>query len=301
MTPPRNRLNRYLIGALIRWGQHLPDRTYVELMFWLKMGRRLNLDKPTLFNDKIQWIKLYDHNPNYPIYADKYAVKEFVEKKIVKEFIIPTLGVWDSIEEIDWDNLPNQFVIKTTIGGGGDGVVICKDKSQISIEEIKDKLLRGSKVDLYKRYKEWVYKDIPKRFIAEQYMQNGQDAVLTDYKFSCFNGNVHDVMVCLDRSGIDTKFYFFDRDWNLLRINKMGKEAPADFTVEKPTCMDEMFELAAKLSEGITYARVDLYSINNHPYFGEITLLPNSGYGRNFLLETERLYGDLMQLPPKTK
>lgn len=288
------------LGAIIlRCNFLFPDgELYLKLLFRLYMGKKLILNPPQVFSEKLQWLKLYNRHSEYTRMVDKYAVKEYVAQKIGKQYIIPTLGVWNSVDEIDYNILPDQFVLKTTHGGGSGGVVVCKDKSKFDREMARKCLQRSMKTDIYKILREWPYKNVKKCIIAEQYMED-EGGVLNDYKFSCFNGYVNDVMVCIDRQKHDTKFYFFDRDWKLLPLNIRGKTAPANFTLPKPTCIDEMFEIASKLSEGLPYARIDLYAIRGKAYFGEITFYPQSGFDKNLLPETEKLYGNLIHLPDK--
>lgn len=271
----------------------LPDKFYLKTLFRIEMGYKLNLENPQTFNEKLQWLKLYNRKPEYTTMVDKYAVKEYVAKIIGQEYIIPTLGVWDRFDDIDFDALPNQFVLKTTHGGGNTGVVICKDKSTFDIAAAKKKLNRSLKADIYVKLREWPYKNVKKRIIAEALIGTGN---IDDYKFSCYNGVATDVMICMDRESGDTKFYFFDPEWKLLRYNKRGKAAPKDFTLPTPKNIGKMFEIAGKLSEGIPYLRVDLYNIDGKIYFGETTFFPQSGHDSNLLPETDKLFGSRIKL-----
>lgn len=287
--------NRLMLAILTRLANILPDRLYLQIMFRLEMGYKLDFDNPQTFSEKLQWLKLYNRKPEYTTMVDKAAVKEYVAKIIGEEYIIPTLGVWDRFEDIDFDSLPNQFVLKTTHGGGNTGVVICKDKSSFDMASAKAKLNKSLRSCIYRRYKEWPYKDVKHRIIAEEYItdSNGE---LNDYKFSTYNGEVTDVMICLERNSGDTKFYFFDSNWNLLRYNKRGKDAPTDFTIPKPENMDKMFEIAAALSKNTPYLRVDLYNVDGKVYFGELTFFPQSGFDRNLLKDTEILFGSRIKI-----
>lgn len=286
-----------LISALKRlWW--IPDRIYIQILFYLKMGRKLNLKNPQTFNEKLQWLKLYNRHDEYTIMVDKYEAKKYVASIIGDNYIIPTIGVWNSVDEIDFDILPDKFVLKTTNGGGSCGVVICKDKALLDIDKTKKRLNQSLKVNIYRCLKEWPYKNVKPRIIAEQYLEDS-DGELKDYKFTCADGMAHNVMICYDRNVGDTKFYFFDRDWNLLRLNKRGKNAPSNFTLPKPESLDEMFNVAAKLSEGIPYLRVDLYNINGRVFFGEMTFFPQSGFDNNLLKETDILFGQYIKLPNK--
>ncbi|MBQ2176303.1 MAG: glycosyl transferase [Alphaproteobacteria bacterium] len=293
---------RFLCAAIWSYVGHLfSDETYLKGRYRILMGKRLNLNNPTLFSEKLQWLKLYNHRPEYTTIVDKMTVKDYVAGIIGSEYIIPTIGAWERPEDIEWDKLPQKFVLKTTHGGGSLGVVVCTDKSTFDKSSAIKKLKTSMKTDSYRIQMEWPYKNVHKRIIAEEYLEPDPETNdLSDYKFSCFNGKVTDVMVCYGRTSGNTKFYFFDKDWKLLPLNILGKNAPSDFTLPKPHCIDKMFELASKLSTGIPYARVDLYAVGNHPYFGEITFFPQSGFDRNLLHETEEWHGSLIKLPAKT-
>ena len=272
------------------------DELYLKLLFYFTMGKRLDLKHPKTFNEKLQWLKLYNRRPEYTTMVDKYAVKDYVADKIGKEYIIPTLGVWDKPEQIEWDKLPNQFVLKTTHGGGNSGVVICKDKSTFNREQAIAKLNRSLQSDIYVNFREWPYKNVPKRIIAEEYIEDSRSKELVDYKFFCFDGYVDSVMVCLDRQEGDTKFYFFDSKWQLKRYDIYSVNVPNDFTLSKPIFVDEMFNIAEKLSAGIPHARVDLYSVDGHIYFGEITLFSASGMDLDLLPTTDLHFGNLINI-----
>lgn len=286
---------RVALFLLRKFSGCFSDELYLKILFRLKMGYPLNLRSPRTFNEKLQWLKLYNRKPEYTQMVDKYAVKEYVAKLIGEEYIIPTLGVWDRVEDIDFDTLPNQFVLKTTHGGGGGGVVVCKDKSNFDFKAAKIKLQKSMNSDIYRNFREWPYKHVQKRVIAEQYIEDSLGEC-NDYKFSCYRGEVTDVMACLDRAMGDTKFYFFDSSWRLLRYNKRGLEAPADFALPAPNNLGSMFEIAAILSKDLPYARIDLYNIDGQIYFGEITFYPASGLDANLLPETDLLFGSRINL-----
>lgn len=281
-----------IISNFFRW---LPDATYLKLLYRFKMGKPLNLKTPKTFNEKLQWLKLYNRKPEYTKMVDKYAVKQYVANIIGEEYIIPTLGVWDKFDDIDFSSLPDQFVLKTTHGGGGGGVVICRDKQSFDKATAKRKLESSMKSDIYKSLREWPYKNVKKRIIAEKFMTDSKGE-LNDYKFTCTNGIVHNVMICCDRGFGETKFYFFDNKWNLLRLNKRGKEAPDNFSLPKPKNLENMFNIAQKLSMNLPYSRIDLYNIDGEIYFGEITFYPASGFDRNLLEETDILFGNYITL-----
>lgn len=276
----------------------IPDSLYLKYRFKKLMGCSLNLRNPQTFNAKLQWLKLYDRRPQYSQLVDKCSAKKWVADKIGSQYIIPTLGVWEHFEEIDFDKLPSQFVLKCTHDSGS--YVICKDKATFDIQSAKNKLSKALKTNFYYSNGEWPYKNVPPRIIAEQYMED-RNGAFVDYKFSCFNGVVDCVMVCLDRHLNDVKFYFFDKEWNLKRLNVRGKNAPEGFTIPKPSCMDEMFEIAAKLSKGIPFVRVDLFECDGKVYFGEMTFYPDSGFDANLLPETDEYFGQLIDLSKITR
>lgn len=272
-----------------------PDKLYLRVLYFLEMKRSLNLKKPVTFNEKLQWLKLYDHNPLYTKMVDKYEVKKYIASIIGENYIIPTLFVWDRVEDIDWNRLPDQFVLKTTHDGGGMGVVICRDKRSFDRQKASAKLRKSMRGNMSRITKEWPYKNVKSRIIAEKYIAD-ESGNLTDYKFFCFNGFVYCVMLCIDRNIGSPKFYFFDRNWTLLRLNKRGKDAPLDFSLPKPSGMEDMFILAEKLSKGIPFVRVDLYNRDGVIWFGEMTFYPASGFDANLLEETDLLLGSMIDL-----
>lgn len=287
---------RLIIGFLcsrdfLKW---IPDKLYFKIMFQYRMGVKLNLKDPKTFNEKLQWLKLYDRNPEYTKLVDKYEVRKYIEKNIGEEYLIPLLGVWDKFEDIDFDSLPNQFVLKCTHDSGG--VVICRDKNNLDIEKIKKKINKCLKTNYYYHGREWPYKNVKPKIICEQLIKTKDGKVPNDYKFYCFNGEPDSVMVCTERESGEPKFYFFDNKWNLLKYNVAGMNAPKDFTLSKPEKIDEMFQMAKKLSSRIPFVRVDLYYENGKIYFGELTFFPQSGYDFNLLEETDLLFGEKINL-----
>lgn len=242
------------------------DESYLKIRYRLETGKKLNLKNPETFNDKLNWLKLHDRKPLYTKLADKYTVREYIKEKLGEEYLIPCLGVWNSFEEIDFDKLPEQFVLKCTHDSGS--VVICKDKSQFDVQKAKEKIERKLKKNLYWWGREWVYKDIKPRIIAEKYMEDSETVELRDYKFFCFDGKPEMLFVATDRPH-DTRFDFFDLDFNNLHI-KNGHEN-ATKKINKPKCFEEMKLLAAKLSKDIPHVRIDFYEVDGQVYFGEIT------------------------------
>lgn len=280
----------------------LPDRLYVAWLYYMQTGKRLNLKAPRSFSEKLQWLKLYNRRPEYTVMVDKYAVKNYVAKIIGQEYVIPTLGVWDSPEEIDWESLPQQFVLKTTHGGGSKGVVVCTDKEKLDKKVAVRKLKSAMKIDLYKQLVEWPYKNVRRRIIAEQYLEACNDSGnntgsndLTDYKFLCFSGVPRLCLVVSDRRRgkyID----FFDNEWNHLPFCCASYQHAPE-TPEKPLKHKEMLELSAKLSAGHPHVRVDLYEADGKVYFGEFTFFTVSGYNAITPEEWDIKIGSHLQLP----
>ena len=285
--------NSLIIALWQRLCRIIPERYYLKVLYRLKMNRRLNLESPRTMNEKLQWLKLNYRNPKFTTLVDKVQVKKYISNMLGSEFIIPTLGVWDHFDDIPFDALPNQFVLKTNHSGGNTGVIVCGDKSKLDLKAAKKKLEKSLRCDISFTLGEWPYRNVSRKILAEVYM--GED--LVDYKFYCFNGYADVVLLCIDRCAGHPKFYFFDREWNLRRLNKMGKEAPADFTLPKPKGMDAMFQVASKLSEGIPFVRVDLYYIDDKIYFGEMTFFPASGFDKNRLPEADMYFGSKIVLP----
>ena len=274
-----------------------PDKLYLQLLFRCKLGRKLDLVNPQTYNEKLQWLKLYNRNPTYTTLVDKGSVKNWVAERIGDEYIIPTLGTWNTVESIDFDVLPNQFVIKTTNGGGGD-VVICKNKDAFDKIGALRRLRKGLKKNIYKKYREYPYKNIEPRIIAEKYLED-DDGELKDYKFFCFNGVVRCIQVDYDRF-VEHHRNMYDVDWNLLPFTIMYP-SNKDVVIKKPKNLEKMIEIAETLSEGIPHVRVDLYNIGGLIYFGELTFYHASGM-KPFSPESWDLqFGNWLTLPKKEK
>ncbi len=276
----------------------IPDKLYIMMVYYYHFHKFPNLKHPQTLNEKIQWLKLYDRRPEYIRMVDKTTAKDYVAEIIGYEHIIPTLCIWDRAEDIDFNSLPNQFVLKCNHDSGT--IVICRDKNNFDYDSAIAKLSRGLSKNAFWYGREWPYKNIKPRILAETYMTDSDDATeLTDYKFYCFNGVVDCVVCCYERQSGDPKFYFFDRNWKLKRYNKRGKSAPENFTMPKPDNIMEMFDLAEKLAAHINspFIRVDLYNSKGKIYFGELTLYPSSGFDVGRLPETDLLFGQMVKLP----
>lgn len=291
---------RIVLGLLYRSARIWPDRLYLQLLYYFEKGVLLNLKQPKTFTEKLQWLKLNNRRIEYTKMVDKYAVKQYVADRIGEQYIIPTIGVWDRVEDIDWNSLPNQFVLKTTHGGGNCGVIICKDKATINKVEISNKIKKSLHSDIALMYREWPYKDVPKRIIAEKFMMESNNqkngGELSDYKFYCFNGEPTYCQVIRNRNTKET-IDFYDMEWNhmpFVGLNPLVKNG--DTPVVKPQKLDIMIQICQKLSNKIPFARVDLYVIDEAVYFGEITFFPASGLGRFSPNEWDNILGDKIKL-----
>ena len=253
----------------------LSDATFLKLTYRVRFGKKLNLKNPKTFNEKLQWLKLYDRNPKYVDMADKIKAKKYVADIIGSKYIIPTLGVYDSFEQIDFEKLPNQFVLKCNHDSGS--VVICKDKSQFNIEKAKQKLQKGLRTDAFLEGREWPYKDIDRKILAEEYLEEPGIEELRDYKLMCFNGKVKCSFVGSERfSGDGLKVTFYDRNWKPMPFERHYPRSKKP--IDKPVHYEEMVNMAEKLSDNIPFLRVDFYEVGGKVYFGELTFYPGSGW-----------------------
>lgn len=254
----------------------IPDKIYLHLKFYLRMGKCLNLKNPQTFNEKLQWLKLYGRRPIDTILSDKYAVKEYIAKTIGEQYVIPLIGVWDRFEDIDFSKLPNQFVLKCTHDSGG--VVICKDKSSFDIEAARKVIDRGMKHNFYVYSREKAYKDIPRRVIAEEYREDSNAGELKDYKFFCFNGVVKFFKIDFGRF-TDHHANYYSPEGKLLPFGELNFLPQPEHEIAMPNNLAEMVEIANKLSEGLPFIRVDFYNISGQILFGEFTFSPAGGMG----------------------
>lgn len=277
----------------------MPDERFLKKMYKACIGKELNLDDPQTFNEKLQWLKIYDRRPEYTRMVDKYSSKDFAAERIGKEHIIPTYGVWEKFEDIDFNKLPDQFVLKTTHDSGS--VVICKDKTLFNVKDAKMKLQESLEHNYFRFGREWPYKDVQPRIIAEKYMVDESGYELRDYKFLCFNGEPKVMYIGSDRQvdNEETKFDFYDMDFNLLPFTNGHPNSSK--LIKCPKSFEEMKKLATKLSEGIPHLRVDFYNINGRIYFGELTFFHNSGFVAFEPDEWNYKLGSYLTLPEKSK
>lgn len=265
----------------------------LKKMFKKRMGYSLDLENPKTFNEKLQWLKLHDHNPLYTTMVDKYAVKKYVAEKIGEQYIIPTLGVWEHFDDIDFDELPNQFVLKCTHDSGS--IVVVPDKSKMDKVAAKKKLENGLRYNYYYWGYEWPYKNVPPRIIAEKFMVDESGVELKDYKVFNFDGIPKAIQVDYDRF-TNHKRNIYDAEWKYI---DMSIEYPTDANhqIAKPKNLEKMLELAGKLSEGIPHARTDFYVINDAIYFGEITFYHGAGLEHFVPEKYDGVFGEWIKLP----
>lgn len=255
-----------------------------------------DIRNPKTFNEKLQWLKIYNHNPEYTRLVDKYEVKRFVEEKIGKKYVIPTLGVWNSFDEIEFKKLPEQFVLKCTHDSGS--VVIVEEKDKLDIKEVRNKLNKALNTNYFWSQREWPYKNVQRRIIAEKYICDSSKDGIKDYKFLCFNGVVKMIFTCTERySKEGLKVTFFDNEWNRMPFERHYQSS--NKVITKPKNLELMIELAQQMSQGIPFVRVDFYEIEFKVYFGEMTFFPGGGMEEFKPQEWDRILGDWIILPNK--
>ena len=293
-----DRRNNWLENALIPENfEKLSDRQAIRARYYFNFRKFPNLRHPKTFNEKLQWLKLYNRKPEYTNLVDKYEVKKIVAGIIGEEYIIPTLGVWDHAEEIDFDSLPDQFVLKCTHDTAS--VTICKDKAALDREAVKKHLNDCLQKSLFLYGREWPYKHVKPRIIAETYLEDHETQELRDYKLFCFDGVVRALFIATDRQKKDeeTKFDFFDAEGNHLRLRYEHPNAATPPPL--PEHFEKMKELASILSKGFPHLRVDFYECNGKIYFGELTFFLGSGFEKFEPEEWDEIFGSWIQLPQK--
>ena len=276
-------------------GRLIPDRQWVQIMYLFHFHKRLNLDNPTTFNEKLQWLKLYYHRPDHTKMVDKYEMKEYVAEKLGRDAVVPVLGVWNKADDIDFDSLPDKFVLKVTHDSGG--VVICKDKTKLDIDATKKRLDQALENNYYIQYREWPYKNVQPRIIAEKLLEDVSGDQIKDYKIFCFSGQPYCIQVDFDRF-TGHKKNLYDTDWKLLSFS-FNYPAHPEIEIEKPDTLEKMLQMARALSDGEPYVRIDFYTVNGKAYVGEITFFPASGFGKFVPEHYDKDLGDMIVLPQK--
>lgn len=270
----------------------LPDKIYLKKLYKLRTGKELNLKNPQTFSEKGNWLKLYDRRPEYTVMVDKYKARKYIAERIGEKYLVPLLGVWDSPEEIDFDSLPNEFVLKCN---HDNGVIICRDKSSLDIEKVKEELAFRLSRDYYRKLREWPYKDVPRKIICEKlmYPPNGKKTI--DYKMMCFGGKVKLIALYAERFTGHLKEDYYTSEWKHVRV--IDREEAGD-VYGKPEFFDEMLSIAERLSEGIPVLRVDFNFWQDMLAVGEMTFF-HHGSMLPFFDEWEKKTGDWIELPEK--
>lgn len=277
----------------------LNDRQYLRIAFRCKMGKPLNLDNPTTYNEKLQWLKLNDRQERYIDLVDKYTVRQIIAEDMGEEYLIPLVGgPWESFEDVDFSKLPDQFVLKCTHDSGG--IVLCRSKSDFDYKAAKKRISKNLRRNFFWASREWPYKHIKPQIIAEQFMVDESGTELKDYKFFCFDGVVKAMFIGSERGSADgTKFDFFDPDFNRLPIWQHYENSPKIF--QKPVNYEQMVTLSERLSRGFPHVRIDLYNVNGKIYFGEFTLYHFSGMERFKPSDWDLIFGNWLTLPVKNR
>lgn len=286
---------RFYYMALMGIYNYMPDESYLKKRYFYATGKKLDLNNPKTFNEKIQWLKIHDRKPEYIDMVDKYRVKGVVSNLIGEEYIIPTLGVWNHFDEINFDQLPNKFVLKCTHDSGG--VIIVHNKESLKKRSAKRKIENSLKKNFYYLGREWPYKNVKPRIIAESFIEDSEKLVPEDYKIFCFNGIPKLIQVDYDRF-TGHKRNLYTTDWKYIDAS-IEYPSDAGYIIDPPLKLDEMLRLASKLSTGIPHVRVDFYYVNNKIYFGEMTFYHGSGLEKFSSKDLEDIMGQWIAIPLK--
>lgn len=278
----------------------MSDEQFLKWRYRLSFKKKLSLDNPQSFTEKLQWLKLYYRDPLYSTFVDKYQAKKYVAQRIGVEYVIPTLAVFDTVDEIEYGTLPKSFVMKTTHDGGGQAVVICQDKSTFDFEAAKEKLTRSLSRSTTLYSKEWPYEYVKRRVIVEDYLYDDENEGLLDYKFFCFGGKVKIFKVDFDRQ-TSHRANYYDLTGKILPFGEKVCPPLYNKKIEFPANLDEMINIAEKLSANIPFVRVDLYNVRGKIYFGELTIFPGSGLDPLTDASWDMVMGQWLTLPPKSK
>lgn len=268
---------RWVINAIHGLHNNLSDKEYISKMFFHKMGYNLDLDNPVHLSEKLQWLKLNCHDDIQTDLVDKYKVKKIVGNIIGEQYIIKNLGVWDDVSSIDFEKLPNQFVMKCT-HNSGKGLCVCDDKNKLNIRKVKHVLKKALAEDYYLLYREWPYKNVTRRIIAEEYLHNSDGSPLVDYKFYCFGGKPRYFMYSIGEAEHNVKNHKFDMDYHSIDHLFKKKAAIEAKDIILPSNISEMVDIVNKLCSNFKHVRVDLYNIDGKIYFGEMTFYTNGGF-----------------------
>lgn len=273
----------------------MPDKWYLSFLFRSYMGYWMNWNAPKTFNEKLQWLKLYDRNPFYSNLVDKLNVRKYISKKIGSSYLIPLLNHWKSFDEIDFDSLPNQFVLKCSHDSGS--VIVCKEKKELDLSFCKKKLSKALNRNFYFWAREWPYKNVQPCIIAEKYESNLSDKDLVVYKVICMNGEPQIIQVIQNDKTIDETIDYFDTNWNLLDLKQNYPNSIKH--IKKPVKLNDMLSLSEKLAQGITQVRIDWYVIRDQLKFSEFTFFSDAGLRKFTPSKWDLILGEQLKLPPK--
>lgn len=274
----------------------IPDKLYIRIYYRMRLGKKLNIKNPQTFNEKLQWIKFNYRYPLQSIVSDKVLVREYVKDKIGEQYLITLYGKWEKFEDINFDKLPNQFVLKCNHDSGG--LIVCTNKEELNYKWAKKIIERSLRSNFYYIGREYQYRNIRPMILCEEFISDN-GTIPIDYKIYCYNGEPDMILVCRDRFSNKShraSYLFFDKEWRFLPLNK-GDENLVYIDVECPPNLDEMLIVAQKLSKEFIFARIDLYNVGGRVYFGEITLSPNSGFDNDITADTDRLFGEKFKIP----
>ena len=295
-------MNKILSGikyiCYLGWFNWIPDEVYLKLLYYASIGKRLNLRKPKTYNEKLQWLKLNDRKDQYTKMVDKITVREYVKECIGEEYLIPLIGVWNSVDDIDFNTLPEQFVLKCN-HNSGKGMCICKNKSTLSIETVKKELNKGLKEKYYLSGREWPYKNVKPKILGEKYMVDESGIELKDYKVMCFEGEPKLIELHMGRFSEHQTQDFYNTKWEKTNISQ-GKDkhyGMSNLIVQKPDCLEEMLNYSRILAKGLHHLRVDWYIINGKLFFGELTFFDGSGFVSYDDPANDLLLGSWINLP----
>lgn len=288
-------VNKLSCCGALKW---IPDKPFLCFVYRIYTGKRLHLAHPATYNEKLQWLKLYDKNPAYTAMVDKYLAKDYVKEMIGEQYIIPLLGVWESADDIDFDALPDKFVLKCNHDSGS--TIICTDKNNLDRTAVRKKLNRHMKVNNYNYAREWPYKNVVRRIIAEEYIANPNVNDLYDYKVYCFSGEPKFMMVNTSRRSGKTTANYYDSDYNLMDFTWGYPRSETIVKIPKEK-FDELFEKAKVLSTGLTHIRVDFYEADGRLYFGELTFFDGSGFSLFDPPEWDEIIGSWIELPAEKR
>ncbi|WBX70090.1 ATP-grasp fold amidoligase family protein [Tenacibaculum retecalamus] len=289
-------MNRTVLWLLKKM-TFLPQKYFLPFSYEYSTRKKLNLNNPVEFNQKIQWYKMYYRSSLLNLLIDKYTVKEYIKNKIGRQYLIKTLKVYTKANQLKLEELPNEFVLKAVHTNRHS--IIVKDKKKLNLRKAKTKLRRWLRSNQYYRTgQEWGYKDIQPKIIAEEFIKEKGKEDLTDYKFFCFNGEPKYLEVHIDRgAGEDYKREIYDLSFKRIPVNKGTKSDVFESTIKKPDNFDEMITIASKLSDDFPFVRVDLYSIKGKTLFGELTFYPGDGRSEYYPDKYNKIFGDMFNLP----